>query len=340
VRGCVGVVRSSDQEPIVVACAADGRYVMPLAVMLTSLVDRLEPARELCVYVLDAGIPAGDRSRLCASLAAPNVRLRWISSRSSSLPELPIWGRLSPVEYQRLLIAELLPRGLQRTVWLDCDLVVQQDLSRLWDTELGDRHVLAAQDMVIPYVSSFMGISHHAQLGIPASAKYFNAGVMLVNLALWREHDIPGQVIEYVQRYRDDVMFLEQEGLNAVLAGKWGELDPRWNQNASVSGRRFYKPRHLDERTYDRVVEDPWIVHFNGNIKPWTVRRQDRLRVEYFRYLDATPWAGWRPTRTFTGVLVGMYESSRLRNVLYPVESRGLDVLRRLTRRGSWCAAR
>jgi lipopolysaccharide biosynthesis glycosyltransferase len=234
--------------------------------------------------------------------------------------------------YQRLTVSDALPDAVSKAIWLDCDLVVQHDLGALWDTDVGDRYVLAAQDMNVPYVSSFLGVRHHAELGIDASAKYFNAGVMVVNLALWREHDVVERAVEYLHRYGDDVVFLEQEALNVVLAGKWRELDLRWNQNASVSGRPFFKARHLDERTYHRVVRDPWIVHFNGNIKPWTIPESASSAL-YFRYLDRTPWAGWRPTKTVASALLGAYDSSRLRNVVYPAEKRGLDVLRRFTRR-------
>ena len=322
----------SDAEPIVVACAANGPYVMPLAVMLTSLVDRLDPRRELSIHVFDGGIPARDRERLAASLRQPNVTLEWVPAQSSSLQGLPMWGRLHPAVYQRLMLPAMLPESVHRAIWLDCDIVIQQDLGRLWDADLGDRHLLAVQDMIVPYVSSFMGVAHHAELGIPAAAKYFNAGVMVMNLALWRRDDVAGQVVSYLTEYRDDVVFLEQEALNAVLADKWGELDPRWNQNASVAGQPFFRPRHLDARTYERLVADPWIVHFNGRIKPWSTRKPSPSRGLYQRYLDATPWAGWRPKRSVAGFLLGAYESSRPRRILYPTEKWVVEAMRRLTR--------
>jgi lipopolysaccharide biosynthesis glycosyltransferase len=322
---------SSGGEPIVVACAADQGYVRPLAVMLTSLVERLDPGREVCAYVFDGGIPPADRERLEASLAA-NATIRFIASDSAAFDDLPIWGRLSRAVYQRLMIPALLPEGLGKAVWLDCDMVIRRDLAALWDTHLGERYLLAAQDMIVPYVSSFLGVKHHARLGIEPDGKYFNAGVMVVNLDLWREHDVVGQVVAYLRRYADDVVFLEQEALNVVLAGKWGELDPRWNQNASVSGQPFFKARHLEERVYRGVVEDPWIVHFGGNVKPWMTGKGPAASL-YFRYLDKTAWAGWRPARSVNSALLAAYESSRLRNVVYPAEKWFLETIRRLTRR-------
>ena len=317
------------------ACAADERYIMPLAAMLSSLVVRLDSRRALCVHIVDGGIAAADRARLSDSLRRPNVRIHWIPARSSLRPGLPVWGRLQPGVYERLAIPDYLPDSVRKAIWLDCDLVIEEDLARLWDMEIGDRWALAAQDMIVPYVSSSMGVARHAELGLLASTKYFNAGVMVMNLALWREHDVAGRVMAYLESFRDEIVFLEQEGLNVVLAGKWGELDPRWNQNASVSGRSFYKPRHLDGASYRRVVDDPWIVHFSGNLKPWSVYGDPRSRALYFQNLDRTPWAGHRPRRTVAGLLLGMYESSRLRDLLYPLEKRGLQLVRRASLRRS-----
>jgi lipopolysaccharide biosynthesis glycosyltransferase len=320
------------REPIVVACTADEDYVMPLAVMLTSLVARLDSRRALSVHVIDGGISLADRDRLAGSLERPNVRIEWVPGRSSSRSELPVWGRLRPAVYERLAIPDCLPDSVGKAIWLDCDLVVEEDLARLWDTDIGDRHALAVQDMIVPYVSSPMGVARHAELGISGSSKYFNAGVMAVNLALWREHDVAARVMAYLERYWDDVFFLEQEGLNVVLAGKWGELDPRWNQNAGVSGRSFHRAGHLDETTYARVVNDPWIVHFTGNLKPWGAYREPRSRALYFRYLDRTPWAGHRPKRGVANLLLGIYEGAGVRDLVYPQERRALQLARRVSR--------
>ena len=107
-------------------------------------------------------------------------------------------------------------------------------------------------------------------------------------------------------------MFWDQEGLNAVLCGRWGELDPRWNQ-ASRTG----------ESAPTAQRPEPWIVHFTGTLKPWLLPEPATgPRALFYRYLDQTPWAGWRPRRTVSSATLGWYESSRLRDLLYPAEPR------------------
>jgi lipopolysaccharide biosynthesis glycosyltransferase len=113
----------------------------------------------------------------------------------------------------------------------------------------------------------------------------------------------------------------DQDGLNAVLHRQWGELDLRWNQNAAVCGKPFFKARHLDPEAYRHAVEDPWIIHFNGRVKPWLYSIENPAHALYFEYLDKTAWAGWRPRRTLRSALLEKYESSVWRSAVYPAEA-------------------
>ena len=154
------------------ACAADERYVVPLAVMLTSVVTHVDPSRRLAIHVLDGGVPPRERDLLSAALGRPNVEVRWHTAAAASLERLPLWGRMPVTTYQRLRAPELLPPELRRVIWLDCDLVTTVDVGALWDVGLDGRHLLAAQDIVVPFMASRGGVSRHADLGIPGDAKY------------------------------------------------------------------------------------------------------------------------------------------------------------------------
>lgn len=320
----------SDDARVVVACAADEEYAMPLAVMLASLSDRVDPARRVLAYVLDGGLTSESRAGLAGSLQRDTVELHWVDVEPSALESLPVWGRMSATTYARLLLPTLLPPSIDRVIWLDCDMIIRADLGALWTHPLDGCAALAVQDMIVPYVSCTDGIAQYEALGLEPQAEYFNAGIMVVNLDRWRADDVPRRVLEYLHTHAREVVYWDQEGLNAVLAGDWGALDPRWNQNAGVAGRSYYRPEHLDGETYQRVVEDPWIIHFSGNLKPWMLHdTTDPARALYFQYLDRTAWAGWRPRRTLWSTILGQYETSRLRNLLYPAEKRGLMLVRK-----------
>jgi hypothetical protein len=65
--------------------------------------------------------------------------------------------------------------------------------------------------------------------GLSPSTPYCNTGVMVMNLKRWRTEEIARGALEYIRKFPQCVRYPDQDGLNAVLAGAWGLLDPKWN---------------------------------------------------------------------------------------------------------------
>lgn len=316
---------SIDSTPIQIACGADAEYVKPMATMLQSMLANVGPGRSVLVHVLDGGITDAEKALIEDSCRGGPGSIRWVPANDSRFPGVPLWGRMSVSTYYKLLLTERLPADLHKVIWLDCDLVVLDDVGRLWDENLAGHHALAAQDAVVPLVSSRSGVAGWKELGLPADASYFNAGVMSIDLALWRRDRVCERALEYVRRHSDRVYFWDQEGLNAVLAGLWGLLDARWNHNVSV-------PAGATPSAAD-AGRDPWIVHFAGSLKPWRFVVRNTPHELYFKYLDMTPWKGWRPPPTPFAWLIGFYERIGIRRMLAPLEVWWMRVMRAVTKR-------
>jgi lipopolysaccharide biosynthesis glycosyltransferase len=327
-----GDMPTSSRERIALACAADAAYVRPLAAMVQSVLTNLASRREIDVFVLASGIESEDRSKLSESWNRQRATVHWLDARDSQFAGVPLWGRMPITTYYKLAVTDLLPADVGRVIFLDSDLIVLGDLGALWDADLGSHHLLAVQDRVVPYVSSPFGISSWATLGLDRHAKYFNAGVMVIDVPRWRRERVTQQVIEYLRKNHEDVYFWDQEGLNAVLAGRWGELDERWNCNVTVPGVFENMMATAHSNGSSGSDSGPWVLHYTGNLKPWLYPRDPR-RQRYFDYLDQTPWAGWRPTRSVTGSLIEFYESSGLRRLFYPAEQLGMRAVRAVSRR-------
>jgi lipopolysaccharide biosynthesis glycosyltransferase len=214
------------------------------------------------------------------------------------------------VTYARLVIGDLLPASCRRILWLDVDVVLTRDVGDLWDEELGAAIMGAVQDLVVPYAKSSLGIQRHEALGVDPETPYFNAGVMLIDLAAWRSQRVAERAIEYLRTGWRHVTLWDQEGLNIALRGAWRPLDPRWNVIASVSGRKFFTPDHLNEAEYLDTVRDPWLVHFAGTWKAWLLSPSNPYRRLYFSRVAETAWAGSRPPNRFLGPLLRLYDST------------------------------
>lgn len=149
---------------------------------------------------------------------------------------------------------------------------------------MGENCILAAPDPFVPYVSSLAGLQDYKKLGIPANNKYFNSGVMVINLEKWRSENVSATVIEYLNKNQEFILFWDQEGLNAVLSNKWREIESKWNHLVT------------QEDLCDDLLNSVYIIHFASHTKPWHSSYKLPAKDLFFQYLDMTPWSGWKPT--------------------------------------------
>jgi lipopolysaccharide biosynthesis glycosyltransferase len=311
-------------DPIHIITPADDHYAIPLAVTVRSLLDTLGAGRTVHVTVIDGGILESTKEKLVKSWSGseawPRCSIVWRAPDYGDSASIRVWGRVPKLTYARINLAAYLPEA-PRTILLDSDVLVRIDIGQLWDTSLADAVAAAVVDPFIPTVSSRDGLAGYAEQGLPPTAPYLNAGVMLVDLALWRERELGPRALAFVDRHWRETRWYDQDALNAVLAGQWVPLDGRWQMH----------PRLAGVQSITAAGEAPWIVHFSGRLKPWTYRDNSDYDREFFEVLDRTDWCGWRPPVTVNSLLTGFY-ARRLRRWLYPVEVRMLGSLDRFRR--------
>ena len=121
------------------------------------------------------------------------------------------------------------------------------------------------------------------------------------------------RAIEFVLKSLSESRWYDQDAINAVLAGQWKQLDPRWQARPRLAG---FSPNRAE-------TENAWLVHFSGQLKPWLYDGRSTADSEFFEVLHRTEWRGWRQPATARGTLIGFYER-RLRRSLYPFEVRAL----------------
>ncbi len=283
-------MESTPSDRIVVTCSADDRYAAPLTTMLKSVEVNLRAGAVADVFVLSVGIGWRSRRKMAASLDPARMHLHWIR-----VPRLvrsfPVFGHVSPATYSRLLMPELLPPSVTKAIYLDADTIVLGDVAELWAIDMQGKPLLAVQENDT-VVSSPYGIVAYKELGLPPDAKYLNAGVLVMDVAQWRQKRIHHRIMEYLHRYREKVLFWDQDGINAVLATQWGELGEEWNFR--VSPPRTV-PGKTDEEAIADVVRQGRIVHYASGVKPWDAEAIHPAKRLFFDYLALTVWRGWKP---------------------------------------------
>jgi len=264
--------------------------------MLASVASNLGEGRRVRAYVLESALSRDTKEKVAGSCPPERIELTWIPVEPGRLAALKgtlrSFDTVSIESYHRLLLPELLPANLDKVIYLDCDLVVNRDLGELWDLDASTTSLLAVSELTTAaqFVSSKAGIRLHRELGLARDLKFFNSGVMVINLRRWRERQVSQQALTYVREAMQYLRWHDQEALNAVLAGDWAAIDPRWNVSMHVY-------RDAASRQDVALTTDAYIVHYNSAIKPWHYGFSFGRKELFFTYLDATAWRGWRPAR-------------------------------------------
>ncbi len=247
--------------------ATDARFAIHTAVTLRSLALQSEPD-PIQVTVLHDGVDADLRQRVDASLPVSAPAPRWVEADVGALGPLPP-THLPRATWFRLLAIEALPPEVDRFVYLDVDVLVRKSLAPLWSIDLGGRPLGAVRSVNYPSIGTWGAFDHWRRYGLDPRLAFFNAGLLVVDVASWAGADTTRRIIELMAS--GDIHGGDQQALNVALAGCWTELDPVWNQQPPLLDDRHGGHLLYDDATIDRARHDPAVIHFLDRPKPWHV---------------------------------------------------------------------
>ena len=273
-----------------IVCNIDNGYVKYCVVMLTSLFIN-NKNKDLHIHII-----ADDLSEESQFILSDVVEKQYKQHLSfylvgaGLLSKCPIDANnyISISTYYRCFLTTILPSDISKVLYLDCDLIVRKPLDALFAICLDGYAVGAVEDMWS------VKESHYIRLRYPEEYSYFNAGVLLVNLDYWRQHDIEDEITEYITNYPERLLYNDQDVLNTVLYARRLFIPFRWNmQYGFFRKRRKLRPSSIP--ALEAEMPETAIVHFTGGKKPWHEKSIHPYKKEYFKYLDLTRWSGERP---------------------------------------------
>jgi lipopolysaccharide biosynthesis glycosyltransferase len=268
-------------KSISVLFCCDPGYYQHLAVAMVSLLEN-NRRHSLDIHLITSGIDPAAEAQLAASLAPyANLSFRIHDFSAKRTQGWHTSYHITGEAYIRLFAPAILDAQIERVIYLDCDLVVVGDLQDLWDTDLKDCALAAVPD---PF-----GAYRKAALGMPGGAAYINSGVLLLDLAKWRSQGLSSRVIAYVEQAGGELMFHDQDAINAVLHATTRPLDYRWNFQAKML-RPSQSAGLADRKAIDVARPAPAIIHYTSVRKPWLFVMATPGKHLYRRYLQKTAW--------------------------------------------------
>ena len=260
------------KEEIVIVCAADNHFAEPLTVMIYSVI-KTTNSGTLHFWVLDGGIDICKKEKLKIIVKETGNQIDFIEVNEKIFEGYLVSERLTYTAYYRLLIPELLEKSnIKKAIYLDCDLLLNDDIKKLWEIEL-EGNVLGAIAETCAgcrYVSSPRALKLYKELGIPKNSKYFNSGVLLMDLEEWRRQEITLKVCKYLTENKEYVIYHDQDGLNAILWNSWKELPIDWNVMSYIFITEWeHQEVNMEKKLREKIKKYPKIIHFTGRKKPW-----------------------------------------------------------------------
>ncbi|QAY67592.1 glycosyltransferase [Paenibacillus protaetiae] len=165
----------------------------------------------------------------------------------------------------RLMLPKLIMKD--KTLYLDCDLLVTMDITDLWKTDLGRHYLAATWDQGILQVADEVAV-----FGLDP-AVYFNSGVILFDLDNIRKKEGWYEDILTFLRTYPKTTLPDQDILNSVFGKQYLPMPERFNT--------FVDP---DEN----ISYEDKILHFAGELKCWDP--QSPGFPLYSHYREFTPW--------------------------------------------------
>ena len=285
-------------DPITVAFAVDQNYVQHLSVTMLSLLHNKKADVHVHFVVIGDKLSEESISVLKqltqnhdASILFPEVEFSFFNT----LINLKTLPHISRATCGRLALDDIFEGD--KLLYLDCDILVRDDISALWDIEIAEYYAGAVWDPAQK--------DGNRRLGLPPETPYFNSGVLMLNMRQCRQDNVMRKALTFMYENSAKLMFPDQDGLNVAMNNNWFPLHPRWNVQ-SFMFNIFYNGKLRGKYPSDIIeaVKNPAIVHFTSKDKPWQYHCENPYVEEYYKYLALTPWKGTPPEgRSFRGMI-------------------------------------
>lgn len=283
---------ASAEGVVHVVFCADRVFMQHAAVAAVSLLEN-SPDGRFCIHYVTCDRDPQAEALLAQSIAPyRRATLRFHRVDPDRLAGAFADRHVTRAAYLRFLAPEVLSVDIERIVYLDCDLVVMDDIRHLAAVDLGEHAVGAAPDADWTRGAPDQRL---LALGLAPEHVYVLSGMLVMDLRRWRERGLTQRIFDCVDRLGPRLAYHDQDAFNVALKGEIALIDKRWNLQALVYGRWFRRNMPEEHRAIAEARRRPGVIHYSTADKPWRFRSRARRRALYFRYLDLTAWRRARP---------------------------------------------
>ncbi|MBX9186356.1 MULTISPECIES: glycosyltransferase family 8 protein [Clostridium] len=250
--------------------AINNNYFEICKTMLFSLM-KYNNDRKINIYLLNKSLSDEKINDISKYIEAMGGKFKNIAVSDNDLPELPIViNRFSIEMYYRIIAQKLLPKDLDKVLWLDADIIINGKLDRFYDQSFNDKYLVVCKDF---YEKEKEIQDIKKRMDINDKHVYFNSGVILFNLNKIRRSITEEDIKNCLIKYRDKLTYPDQDILNYLYQNNV-KYDNEYIYNFQVNNLRSLTKDQLNSIK---------IIHYSGARKPWDVKRTWSVCKSYWK---------------------------------------------------------
>jgi lipopolysaccharide biosynthesis glycosyltransferase len=259
----VHIENNNHSSEICIVFICDDAYVEPTSVAITSLLHNKRDKTKVKIFVL--GVSLCDENKKRLKSISPSITVVSLSNLFESYQISH--EHVSKAALYKFQIADIL-KDYSKALYLDCDILIMDDLSDLWETDISNVYAAVVKDMHIMVKSP----QHYQKMN---HVDYFNSGVMLLNLERMREDNIASLLLANKLKYNNTKYwdFMDQDSFNLTFNNQVKYISPKYNW--MVCYAEEFTPQEIAEffmLSIDEarnIYRTPVVLHIGGRLKPW-----------------------------------------------------------------------
>ena len=298
-------------QKIPVVFCINNSYVKQLATVIVSILQNSDKNNCFDFIIFNKDITDKNK-KLLLSLKSfnKNITLRFVDltktlkdfNLENFMSRRENYTYISTETYFRFFIPELITE-YDKVIYLDSDILVLDDLAKLYNEDITEFCAGVIQDTILEvfWENTSIKTKIPPEQSYPVyfrkklrkkENKYFNAGVLLLNLKKFRDNNITQKLWEFTAQ-ESPLEFQDQDVLNAVLEQQVKYLDYKWNVLKDSNKFNLQMRDKIKGQQLSKVYNNPAIFHYVGSNKPWQTENKHfnyKFIHEWWEYFKETPF--------------------------------------------------
>jgi len=268
-------------EAIHIVFITDNKYAYPTSIAISSIEYNCKPENNYQIHVIGVDLNKEMKNLLIES--GRNVECVDVSEKYLDIEFEH--EHVSKAALFKFNIAEIFS-DFDKILYLDSDVLVLDDLSELYKTDIDKKYGAVVKDYHI-LLRGYKGLDEIQ------TKDYFNSGVLLMNLEEMRNNHLADILTSTKRKISNNsaFSFMDQDVFNIIYKNKVIFLSVKYNfLNCYYEEIEKFEMQNLTKLCCDEiwsVYSCPTILHIGGNNKPWkSVMGEKRLLYEKYMMIN------------------------------------------------------